>query len=295
MSANHLVAVNTESLVIPEMSEPQVPSASDVATMYDQFTDLFTQNLGDNIHLGFWHDDQDDTPAAEATDRISDLVADRLAPAAGAGVLDVGCGSGRPTLRIAARNQVHVTGITVSPHQVRLAQSRPEAGPGVGQADFQLADAMALPFPDGHFASAYAIESIVHMSDRGKAISEIARTLRPGAHLVIADFFLKGELSAQEADVLAAAAEFFQLPPFAGADQYQPHITAAGLEILDFEDITDNIRRSHQVIAAAIRNAALEFDFDEETRAQIAKTVDLTEKIGTISQLHYALTTARRP
>lgn len=277
------------------MTATQVPGPTDVGSMYDRFNDLFTRHLGDNLHLGFWSDDQDGATAAEATDRITDMVADRLAPAPGTEVLDVGCGSGRPAVRIADRHRTHVTGITVSAHQVRLAHARPGAGPGAGRASFQLADAMALPFPDGRFAGAYAIESLLHMSDRAKAVAEIARTLRPGARLVVLDFYQDGGFSAPETDVMNPVFQAFRLPPLPCAGQYEQYMAAAGLEVTGLEDITGNVRRSHRLIADAMQNISDELDVDEETRGQIRRYVELNEIIGLHPEVHYALITARLP
>lgn len=51
--------------------------------MYDQVTEQFMQALGDNVHFGFWHDEKDDTPVQEATDRLTDIVAtDSVSPSA---------------------------------------------------------------------------------------------------------------------------------------------------------------------------------------------------------------------
>ncbi|MCP3819386.1 methyltransferase domain-containing protein [Streptomyces sp. A3M-1-3] len=277
------------------MTAPQVPGPTDVGAMYDRFNDLFTRHLGDNLHLGFWTDDQDDATATQATDRITDTVADLLAPAPGTEVLDVGCGSGRSAVRIAGRHRVHVTGITVSAHQVRLAQARPGAGPGAGRASFQLADAMELPFPDGRFDGAYAIESLLHMADRAGAVAEIARTLSPGARLVVLDFYQDRGFSPPETDVMNPVFRAFRLPPLPGAGEYQQHLAAAGLEVTGLDDITGNVRRSHRLIADAMQNIADEFDLDEETRGQLHRYVELNGIIGLHPGVHYALITARRP
>ncbi|MFF8392686.1 SAM-dependent methyltransferase [Streptomyces sp. NPDC016172] len=277
------------------MTAPRIPAPTDVGAMYDRFNDLFTHHLGGNLHLGYWTDDQDDATPTQATDRITDMVADRLLPAPGAEILDVGSGSGRSAVRVAERHQVHVTGITVSTHQVQVAQGRPGAGWGAGHASFRLADAMALPFPDGRFGGAYAIESLLHMSDRAKAVSEIARTLRPGARLVVLDFYQDGDFSPPETDVMHPVFEAFRLPPLPGAGEYEQHMTTAGLEVVGLEDITGNVHRSHQLIAKAVRCIAEECDLDDERRGQLERYVELNEVIGLHSGVHYALITARRP
>jgi SAM-dependent methyltransferase len=153
---------------------------------------------------------------------------------------------------------------------------------------------MALPFPDGRFAGAYAIEAIVHMSDRAKAVAEIGRTLRPGATLVTADFFLASTLTPEALDVLTAARAPMQLPPFPEAGEYEQLMAEAGLEVVAVEDITANIHRSHRLIADTVRRLALESAVPPELREQLIEQSALTERIATLPQLHYGLTTARR-
>jgi cyclopropane fatty-acyl-phospholipid synthase-like methyltransferase len=77
------------------MAQQQQPSPTEVGTMYNQFTDMFMQIFGGNIHFCYWENEEDDSPIEVATDRLTDLVADRLVLAEAARVLDVGGGSGR--------------------------------------------------------------------------------------------------------------------------------------------------------------------------------------------------------
>jgi 27-O-demethylrifamycin SV methyltransferase len=69
--------------------------------VYDEFTDVWAQALGGNVHLGVWDDDRTGMSAAQAADHLTDLVADRLDPAPGDRLLDAGCGNGHPALRLA--------------------------------------------------------------------------------------------------------------------------------------------------------------------------------------------------
>lgn len=108
------------------MTELQIPEPVDVGSMYDKMTDLITPTLGENVHFGYWHDDEDDASCGEAADRITDVIADRVMLTPAKPVLDVGCG--RPAVRVATRYQVRVTGITVSEHRVLLAQMADMAG-----------------------------------------------------------------------------------------------------------------------------------------------------------------------
>ncbi|MEV5955786.1 methyltransferase domain-containing protein [Streptomyces sp. NPDC051987] len=276
------------------MAKNHVPGSSDVGTLYDRMSEVLMEALGDNIHYGFWDDDNDDTPVREATDRLTDMVAQRLDLAAGARVLDVGCGTGRSTLRIADRHRAHVTGVTLSPREVQLAMTQPGVGLGIGQATFQLADAMELPFPDGHFDSAYAIESIAHMPDRGKAIAEIARTLRPGGRLVIQDFFLAHTPTPRELEALTAVWDIFEFPPFGTQKDFEDDITAAGLDLVAYENITTNLRRTMRLIVSTLRSKAEEPEIEKETRDFLAELVVALEQLMATGIIRHSLITARR-
>lgn len=102
-------------------------------------------------------------------------------------ILDIGCGTGKAIVQIAEAYNAQITGISVSDHEIELAQARSIPSK---QVSIQLANAMELSFPDTSYEGAYAIESLCHMHDRGAAIGEIARVLCPGSRFVIADILL---------------------------------------------------------------------------------------------------------
>ncbi|MEE1757445.1 methyltransferase domain-containing protein [Streptomyces sp. SP18CS02] len=275
------------------MTDQQVPTSADVGSMYDNSTDLLSEVMGGNIHLGYWRDENDDSSVEAATDALTDMVADRLALRSGLRVLDIGCGSGKPATYIAIERDVHVTGVTISAHQAAVANRRPQVGDGNRQVTFRQADAMELPYPDEHFDRAYAIESFLHMSDRGKAIAEAARVLRPGGVLVTANPYQQGELDARGTEIVAANRKLFQIPPIGDADEYVEHMVKAGLEIVELVDIGENVRRSHTLAAALIRenNGSFDGSFNEE----LAEAADIIERFGDLPQIGYGLIAARKP
>lgn len=105
-------------------------------------------------------------------------------------VLEVGCGPGELSQRIGEELCASVIALDISPRMVELARGR-----GVHA---RVGDAQALPFEDASFDLAVAAWMLYHVPDVSRALSELARVLRPGGHLVAVTNYLDhlGELRA---------------------------------------------------------------------------------------------------
>jgi ubiquinone/menaquinone biosynthesis C-methylase UbiE len=91
--------------------------------------------------------------------------------------IDVGCGNGAFTQLLVERcAPASVIGVDPSEGQLAFARTRPEAK----AAEFRVADAQALPFPDKSFDAAAMALVIVFVPDPIKAVAEMARVVRPG-------------------------------------------------------------------------------------------------------------------
>lgn len=101
-----------------------------------------------------------------------------VAEARPATVLEVGCGWGELARWIADEVGAGVVAVDLSPRMVELARAN-----GV---DAQVADVQSLPFDDGSFDVVVAAWMLYHVPDRERAVSELARVLRPGGRLVAA-------------------------------------------------------------------------------------------------------------
>ncbi len=95
-------------------------------------------------------------------------------------LLDIGCGDGRITLRIAETvNVAEVHGVDVAPEAIQLAQSR-----GIRVAQVNL-DQEGLPYPSDFFDLVLAMEVLEHIFDPGSLLDEAHRVLVPGGHLIL--------------------------------------------------------------------------------------------------------------
>lgn len=216
-------------------------SSTSVADAYDQWTEdgILEFYWGDHIHLGHYGfpPRRKDFRAAK-TDFVHEMVRwgglDILPK--GTTVLDVGCGFGG-SARILARDYgFSVTGITISPNQVKRAQ---QLTPESLDAKFQVDDAMALSFPDESFDVVWSVEAGPHMPDKAVFARELLRVLKPGGVLVLADWNQRDDrqkpLNFWERPVMRQLLDQWSHPEFASIEGFSELLAETGLVSGDVE------------------------------------------------------------
>jgi SAM-dependent methyltransferase len=109
--------------------------------------------------------------------QVGILFLDWLDLAKGLKCLDVGCGNGAFTEVLAASvAPSELTGVDPSEEQLAFAKVRE----GTKLAQFRIGDAQALPLRDGYFDVAIMALVIGFVPDPVRAVSEMARVVRPG-------------------------------------------------------------------------------------------------------------------
>ncbi len=108
----------------------------------------------------------------------------------GARVLEVGCGPGRLSIRLARRYGLEVTGLDLDAAMIERARTNADRA---GNSDepgpsFLVGDVASLPFPEGSFALVVSTLSMHHWADGSAGLAEIGRVLRPGARALVWDF-----------------------------------------------------------------------------------------------------------
>jgi len=98
--------------------------------------------------------------------------------------LDVGCGDGDLSLALVLAG-AHVTGIDADPRMLEAARHRFEAARA--EVCLAKADAQALPFENASFDVVTAVTVLCFVHEPDRAISEMARVLKPGGRLVIGE------------------------------------------------------------------------------------------------------------
>ena len=104
-------------------------------------------------------------------------------------VLDLACGSGTLAILVKRRfPDIEMLGIDGDP--AILARARRKALSAGTDIGFELGFSHELPFPDGHFDCVMSSLFFHHLGyeDKGRAIREILRVLKPGGQVHVADW-----------------------------------------------------------------------------------------------------------
>jgi SAM-dependent methyltransferase len=102
--------------------------------------------------------------------------------------IDVACGPGTFTRPLAARVR-RAIGVDLTPAMIEKARAETARTPLIN-IEFVCADVDSLPFEDGVAGIVCCGYAIHHMDHPARALSELARVLRPGGRMVITDIIV---------------------------------------------------------------------------------------------------------
>lgn len=154
-------------------------------------------------------------------------------------LLDVGCGSGGPALRLAEQTGASVVGVDLLEEGIangtRLARER-------GLADrvrFVQVDASGrLPFDDGSFDAVLSIDVMCHLPNRLEILREWHRVTAPGARVIYTDPTIVTGL-VTDAEIADRSAVGIYV--FSAETVNEAVLTGAGFELSRVEDLTENM------------------------------------------------------
>jgi ubiquinone/menaquinone biosynthesis C-methylase UbiE len=147
-------------------------------------------------------------------------------------VLEVAIGTGRNLPYFP--DGVRLTGVDWSPAMLGIARDRAAALGRV--ADLRQGDAQALDFPDSSFDTVLCAFGLCAIPDDRRAVTEMARVLRPGGRLLLADHVaakgpaLRAAQWLYERISVPLAGEYFRRRPIV-------HVRELGFDIEESERI----------------------------------------------------------
>jgi len=216
-----------------------------IQEFYDASSDLWEGIWGEHMHHGYYGKDGNyklDRRQAQI-DLIEEVLtwAGDLTTARPQNIIDVGCGIGGSSLYLAEKFGARVTGITLSPVQANRAKERARAAGLQAKTDFQVANALAMPFADDSFDLVWSLESGEHMPDKLKFLQECYRVLKPGGKLIFVTWCHRPTtpttpLTVREQKHLQDIYRVYCLPYVISLPEYTEIVTASGFKDLRADD-----------------------------------------------------------
>lgn len=117
--------------------------------------------------------------------RVTEFVTTTAALAPGAAILEIGCGTGQLTERL-ANHGFHLTAIDIGPSMVAAARRRLAKAKAEAEVSFQVTSFEDLAAPDESFDLVIS-SAAFHWIDPEVAFGKSARLLRPGGWLALLD------------------------------------------------------------------------------------------------------------
>lgn len=179
-------------------------------------------------------------------------------------LLDVACGAGGPTLRVARETGASVVGLDVHREGIEAARAQVREAGLEASATFGVADAAGtLPFPDDAFDGLTCIDAVNHLPDRASVLAEWARVLAPGGRLAYVDpIVVTGALTDEEMRVRSSIGFYLFVPE--GLNETL--LEAAGFELRAVEDRTENMAQmARRWLEARRKRAAELWEVEGET------------------------------
>ncbi len=150
----------------------------------------------------------------EATQEIAAML--KVAPTDH--LLDVGSGIGGPARYMAHRFGCRVTGIDLTAEYCEVARHLTRLLAMESQVEFELGDALAMPFADATFDGAYSMNVSMNIADKAALYGEVRRVLKPGSWPTASTSFL------------------------ATPEETRNGLEAAGFEIVQFRQTTEAVK-----------------------------------------------------
>ncbi len=157
-------------------------------------------------------------------------------------LLDVACGSGRPTIRIAEVTGCKATGIDLHDEAVSSAIAYAKQLGLEARTNFQVGNAAEpLDFADDQFDALMCIDAINHLPNRIEVLKEWHRVLKPGGLVLFTDpIIVTGPLTNDEIAIRASIGIFLFVPD--GTDEQL--LETAGFATERVADRTENMAQN---------------------------------------------------
>jgi len=278
------------------MTTQEARTPDDINPQYATLTDASIEILGGTMHVGYWHDENDDASMEEATQRLTDMVIDKVNPEPGQRLLDVGCGNGTPAVRMVQTRDVTVTSIDIGAYQLQLTNALVSSSGLSDKITVQYGNVDEMTFPDSSFDHAWSSECLIHVPNWTESLRNIARVLRPGGRLVVTDCVERAPVDAETRAFLdnyyaTVHCHYNKLSEIKG------QVEAAGLELVELLEVGDHIlKRTMRAVDDGFRARAAAIEEKSGMPADVTSGIGADAvRFSELPEAGYAIVVAQKP
>uniref|UniRef100_A0A7S1GSA1 Methyltransferase type 11 domain-containing protein n=1 Tax=Cyclophora tenuis TaxID=216820 RepID=A0A7S1GSA1_CYCTE len=220
-----------DSLLSKERSREELKIG--IAGFYDRSSKLWESVWGEHMHHGYYVP-EDRTDHVQAQIDLIDQVLKWAEVQSATNMVDVGCGIGGSSRHIARKLGCTAQGITLSPYQAQRGNELAQEQRLREQTNFQVADALDMPFADNSFDLVWSLESGEHMPDKTQFVNELLRVATPGGRIIVVTWchrdLEEGEtsLTKREERLLAKINRAYYLPKWCSVNDYVDLLKSKG-------------------------------------------------------------------
>ncbi|NEO36425.1 MAG: class I SAM-dependent methyltransferase [Moorea sp. SIOASIH] len=228
---------------------------ADTQTYYDNSDDRYriSWHPDGSKHWGYF-DNLDEVHTYEdflrGCDRWNEYMLEHSGISAQSRVLEVGCGNGKAAVWIAQQKGCEVVGIDLSATHIRNCEIKAKDNPSLNLS-FEKASILDLPFPDESFTHAWSQGTLLHIEERGLALKEISRVLKPQGRFVFDD------LTTPTMDISESTRkhlyERLLVNNLFTPESYRDNLSAAGFKVLEATDLSQHMQKSYALQSERIR------------------------------------------
>lgn len=217
------------------------------------------------LHFGFYDENARTHDVAIAN--LNRKLADLAEIDATKRVFDAGCGIAGSCIWLASERGAEVVGLTIVESQWKKGLSNVKKHQLSDKIQLHVGDYCHTSFPSESFDVVWAIESQCHAADKADFYKEAYRLLKPGGHLVIADYMrsLRPDFREAESDLrkllvkpttkldfetidgevlLANWVLNTAFPDIDTAEEHHAHASQVGFTDIVIQDVSPNVRIS---------------------------------------------------
>ena len=228
---------------------------SSIRSHYQLGTLFYRLLWGPHIHHGLFESDES---ATVAQCRLTDTLADLANVSRGDRLVDIGCGMGGSSIRLAKLRGVDATGVTLSPLQARWAAISSRIGRVRSQTEFIAHDAEQVDFDRESFDVVWSVECTEHLFDKPAFFRKATQWLKPGGRMAICVWFEGPDTTRSDhRRQCEEVCERFVCPSLATRQEYADWMKDQGLKILHNVDWTQRVTKTWEICKQRVQRTGV--------------------------------------